>query len=99
MRGRLMTAVLFVVSLPADAQAARAPVLEGRFDLGVRVVRAQNITDRHVGQRFRRTLRIRRTCKSGSCRFSYALETRSGTFARHPLHRARGGVYVGHERL
>jgi PKD repeat protein len=73
----------------------RPGIFEGRFELNIRVVHAQNITGIRVGQHMTRGLRIRRTCRVGRCSYSFAVEDKYGTFSRQPLQALSAAHYRG----
>jgi hypothetical protein len=82
----------------AGAAAARAPaILDGRFSLNIRIVHAKGVYDRRAGQHMERTLRIRRNCHAGACRYRFAIEDKFGTFTYFPLRRVSSTRYVGRE--
>jgi hypothetical protein len=53
--------------------------------MSIRIAHALHLNDRSAGDRMLRTLRVRRSCASGSCRYRYAIQDKYGTFTRHPL--------------
>ena len=86
-------------STEAAAAPARAatPRLDGRFTLHVRVVKAINVSGRHKGQRFSRSLTFGRACGRRHCGPAYSL----GRHAKARLTRVRGrnAAYVGRRRF